>query len=213
MNFKELNNTKKPREKAIKYGFDALSDNELLAIILRTGTKEKNVLFLAQEIITNFNGLENLNKVTIKSLMSIKGIGVSKALEILSCLEIVKRIRTIESQKKYFKIIKDWNFYLLLLNNQNKLIHQNLLYKGTNDTMKIDVKDMLHLAFIHKSSKVICIHNHPSGNSEPSLSDLYITEEIKKNFQVFNITLVDHIIIGKGNYFSINLNKKYYKFK
>ncbi|WP_339049157.1 RadC family protein [Spiroplasma endosymbiont of Colias croceus] len=224
MNFKEVNNTKKPREKAIKYGFDALSDNELLAIILRTGTKEKNVLFLAQEIITNFNGLENLNKVTIKSLMSIKGIGVSKALEILSCLEIVKRIRTIESQKKYFKIIipedvfnlvnayyqnlTQEHFYLLLLNNQNKLIHQNLLYKGTNDTMKIDVKDMLHLALIHKSSKVICIHNHPSGNSEPSLSDLYITEEIKKNFQVFNITLVDHIIIGKGNYFSINLNKK-----
>lgn len=72
---------------------------------------------------------------------------------------------------------------------------------------------MLHLALIHKSNKVICIHNHPSGNSEPSLSDLYITEEIKKNFQIFNIALVDHIIIGKGNYFSINLNKKYYKFK
>ncbi|WJG69675.1 DNA repair protein RadC [Spiroplasma ixodetis Y32] len=105
INFKELNNTKKPREKAIKYGFDALSDNELLAIILRTGTKEKNVLFLAQEIITNFNGLENLNKVTIKSLMSIKGIGVSKALEILSCLEIVKRIRTIESQKNILKLL------------------------------------------------------------------------------------------------------------
>lgn len=229
MNFNELDKNKKPREKAIKYGLDSLVDNELLAIILRTGTKEKNVLFLAQEIINNFNGIENLSKVTFKSLISIKGIGASKALEFLACLELVKRIKTIESQKKYYKIIwpedvynllnhyyynlTEEHFYLLLLNNQNKLIHQNLLYKGTNDMIKIDVKDMLYLALIHKSNKVICIHNHPSGNSEPSLSDLDITKKIKKNFDMFNITLLDHIIIGHENYYSINLNEKYYKIK
>lgn len=72
---------------------------------------------------------------------------------------------------------------------------------------------MLHLALIHKSSKVICIHNHPSGDSEPSLSDLHITQEIKSNFKMLNITLLDHIIIGRENYYSINLNKKYYKIK
>ncbi|WP_308149823.1 DNA repair protein RadC [Spiroplasma sp. AdecLV25b] len=213
----------------MKYGFEYLTDNELLAIILRTGTREKNVLLLAQEIINHFGGIENLSKVTFKSLLTIKGIGTSKSLEILSCLELAKRIKTIQNQKKYSKII--WpedvfnlvhayfqnliqeHFYLLLLNNQNKLIHQNLLYKGTNDTLKIDAKDMLHLALIHKSNKVICIHNHPSGDSEPSLSDLHITEEIKSNFKILNITLLDHIIIGRENYYSINLNKKYYKIK
>lgn len=229
MNFSTIDKNKKPREKAIKYGFESLSDNELLAIILRTGTKEKNVLLLSQDIINYFGGIEELSKVTFKSLLIIKGIGTSKALEILSCLEIAKRIKTIQSQKKYNKII--WpedvfnlvhiyfqnltqeHFYLLLLNNQNKLINQNLLYKGTNDTLKIDIKDMLHLALIHKSSKVICIHNHPSGDSEPSLSDLHITQEIKSNFKMLNIALLDHIIIERENYYSINLNKKYYKIK
>jgi len=229
MNFKEFDDHKKPREKAIKYGFESLADNELLAIILRTGTKEKNVLILAQDIINYFNGIENLRKVTLKSLINIKGIGKSKALEILSCLELGKRIKTIEKQKYYAKIIwpedvyhlvSDYyqdlvqeHFYLLLLNNQNKLVHQNLLYKGTNDTIKVDIKDIIYFAINHKSNKVICVHNHPSGNSEPSLSDLHITQEMKDNFKIFNIVLLDHIIIGLDNYYSINLNKKYHIFK
>lgn len=156
MNFKTINENKKPREKAIKYGFESLTDNELLAIILRTGTQEKNVLLLSQDIINYFGGIEQLSKVTFKSLLIIKGIGTSKALEIWSCLELAKRIKKIQNQKQYNKII--WpedvfnlvniyfqnltqeHFYLLLLNNQNKLIHQNLLYKGTNDSLKLTSK-------------------------------------------------------------------------
>lgn len=225
MKFKDFQNDKKPRERAIKYGIESLSDEELLAIILRTGTKEKDVLHLSKEIINTFKGIENFNKISFNNLIKIKGVGKSKALEIMVCLELVKRIKLVNNQFKYsriigpedvFHLIKNYyenltneHFYLLLLNNQNKLIHQNLLYKGTYDSLKVDIKDILYLAITYHSNKIICVHNHPSGDSEPSFSDLKITAEIKKQLKVFDITLLDHIIIGWENYYSINLDKKY----
>lgn len=228
MKFKDFQDGKKPREKAIKYGIDSLSNEELLAIILRTGTKEKNVLQLARDIIMSFKGIENFNKANFNNLIKIKGIGQSKALEIITCLELARRIKLINKQFQYLKIIfpedvfhlvknyyeniKQEHFYLLLLNNQNKLIHQNLLYKGTSDSLKIDIKDILYLAITYRSNKIIFVHNHPSGDSEPSFSDLRITNEMRKQLNFFKITLLDHIIIGWENYYSINLNKKYHFF-
>lgn len=225
MKFKEVSNEKKPREKAIKYGIESLDDQELLAILLRTGTKEKNVLMLAREIIDSFKGIENFSSVNFNSLIKIKGIGKSKALEIVTCLELAKRIKIINKQSQYLKIVwpedvfnlvknyydnlKQEHFYLLLLNNQNKLIHQNLLYKGTHDSIRIDIKDILYLAITYRVNKVICVHNHPGGDSEASFADLQITQELKKQLKVFDITLLDHIIIGWQNYYSVNLNKKY----
>lgn len=225
MKFKEMQNDRKPREKAIKYGIESLIDEELLAIILRTGTKEKNVLFLAREIIDTFNGIENFNRITFNKLIKIKGVGKSKALELVTCLELAKRIKLINKQYQYAKIIwpedvfnlvknyyEDLNhehFYLLLLNNQNRLIHQNLLYKGTHDSLKVDIKDILYLAITYRANKVICVHNHPGGDSEASFADLKITQELKKQLKVFEIILLDHIVIGWENYYSINLNKKY----
>lgn len=226
MKFRDFQNDKKPREKAIKYGIESLTDEELLAIILRTGTKEKNVLNLAREVIFTFKGIENFNKVNFNNLIKVKGVGTSKALEIITCLELAKRIKLVNKQFQYSKIIDPENvfdlvktyyenlnhehFYLLLLNNQNKLIHQNLLYKGTHDSLKIDIKDILYLAITYHCNKIICVHNHPSGDSEPSFSDLRITSEIKKQLKLFDIILLDHIIIGWENYYSINLNKKYH---
>ncbi|MBE4703889.1 RadC family protein [Spiroplasma platyhelix] len=225
MKFKDFQNDKKPREKAIKYGIASLTDEELLAIILRTGTKEKNVLLLARDIIDTFKGIENFNQIEFNSLIKIKGIGKSKALELVTCLELTKRIKLVNKQFQYAKIIwpedvfnlvKDYyedlkheHFYLLLLNNQNKLIHQNLLYKGTHDSLKVDIKDILYLAITYRANKIICIHNHPGGDSEASFADLKITQELKKQLKIFEITLLDHIIIGWENYYSINLNKKY----
>lgn len=225
MKFKDIRNDKKPREKAIKYGIENLKDEELLAIILRTGTKEKNVIFLAREIIDFFNGIENFNNIEFNQLIKIKGIGKSKALEIVTCLELAKRINLINKQSQYVKIIwpedvfnlvknyyhdlKNEHFYLLLLNNQNKLLHQNLLYKGTHDSLKVDIKDILYLAITYCANKIICVHNHPGGDSEASFADLKITQELKKQLKIFEIVLLDHIIIGWENYYSINLNKKY----
>lgn len=225
MKFKDIRNDKKPREKAIKYGIENLKDEELLAIILRTGTKEKNVIFLAREIIDFFNGIENFNNIEFNQLIKIKGIGKSKALEIVTCLELAKRINLINKQSQYVKIIwpedvfnlvknyyhdlKNEHFYLLLLNNQNKLLHQNLLYKGTHDSLKVDIKDILYLAITYRANKIICVHNHPGGDSEASFADLKITQELKKQLKIFEIVLLDHIIIGWENYYSINLNKKY----
>lgn len=226
MKFKDWQSDKKPREKAIKYGIEALNHEELLAIILRTGTKEKDVLTLSKDLILSFQGIENFSKINFNSLIKIKGIGKSKALEIIACLELAKRIEVINRQVQYLKIVwpadvfnlvKNYyanlnqeHFYLLLLNNQNKLIHQNLLYKGTIDSLKIDIKDILYLAITYWANKIVCVHNHPSGDSEPSFADLKITKDIKDQLKIFHITLLDHIIIGWQNYYSINLNRKYY---
>ena len=225
MKFKDWQSDKKPREKAVKYGIETLNNEELLAILLRTGTKEKDVLTLSKDIITSYQGIENFSKVNFNDLIKIKGIGKSKALEIVACLELAKRIELINQQFRYLKIVfpedvfnlvKNYyanlnqeHFYLLLLNNQNKLIHQKLLYKGTNDSLKIDIKDILYLAITYRTNKIICVHNHPSGDSEPSFADLKITSKIKEQLKNFQITLLDHIIIGWENYYSINLNKKY----
>lgn len=225
MKFKDWENERKPREKAIKYGIENLHDEELLAIILRTGTKEKNVLLLARDIIDTFHGIENFKDIEFNKLLKIKGIGKSKALELVTCLELAKRIKVINQRQQYHKIIwpedvfhlvrhyyedlKQEHFYLLLLNNQNKLIHQNLLYKGTHNSLKLDVKDILYLALTYRANKIICVHNHPGGDSEASFADLKITEELKKQLKVFDIILLDHIIIGWQNYYSVNLNKKY----
>lgn len=225
MKFKDWQSDKKPREKAIKYGIETLNNEELLAIFLRTGTKEKDVLTLAKDLITTYQGIENFSTVNFNDLIKIKGVGNSKALEIVACFELAKRIELTNRQFQYLKIVSskdvfnlvknyyanlsEEHFYLLLLNNQNKLIHQKLLYKGTTDSLKIDVKDILYLAITHKANKIICIHNHPSGDSEPSFADLKITNTIKEQLKIFQITLVDHIIIGWENYYSINLNQKY----
>lgn len=225
MKFKDWQSDKKPREKAIKYGIETLNNEELLAILLRTGTKEKDVLTLSKDLIISCQGIENFSKIGFNDLIKIKGIGKSKALEIIACFELARRIELINRQFQYLKIIfpedvfnlvKNYyanlnqeHFYLLLLNNQNKLIHQNLLYKGTNDSLKIDIKDILYLAITYRANKIICVHNHPSGDSEPSFADLKITSKIKEQLKIFQITLLDHIIIGWENYYSINLNKKY----
>lgn len=225
MKFKDWETDKKPREKAVKYGIETLNNEELLAILLRTGTKEKDVLILSKDLITSYQGIENFSKITFNDLIKIKGIGKSKALEIVAALELAKRIELINRHIQYLKIVfpedvfnlvKNYyvnlnqeHFYLLLLNNQNKLIHQNLLYKGTNDSLKIDIKDILYLAITYRANKIICVHNHPSGDSEPSFADLKITNKIKEQLKTFQITLLDHIIIGWENYYSINLNQKY----
>lgn len=209
-----------PYEKLELYGEESLSLEELLAVILKTGTKNKNAMQIARDIMTlgeNGNSLRFLQDVSINDLIKIEGIGKSKAIQLKAACEIAKRInypivekqkitsnedviRLFESELKFEKreVIK-----ILILNNKNIVLKiRNIAIGGTNYSL-ISPKEILSEAVKLNAEKIILIHNHPSGDSTPSEADYKITKKIDEASAILGITLLDHIIIGDGNYKSI----------
>ncbi len=221
---KNLTKNLLPREKALKEGVEKLTDVEILALFIRTGNKEKTVLQLSQELIEKIGGLGNILHLKSNILREIKGIGVAKSLEIMASIELVKRIRVIEASTKtisindpksiyqllihHFQDLDRENFWVILLTEKNLVINKKKLYDGTNNQLLIDMKDIYRFALENNASKIICAHNHPSGNSRPSKTDLETTKEIIATGKKLDIFLLDHIVFGKKEIFSIVLNKK-----
>lgn len=226
MKFKFLSEEEKPREKAIKKGLKALSNTELLALFLRTGSKKNSVLVLAQKFLENIHGLRNLVKLEYQEIVKMPGIGKAKALELLGAFELVRRINFFQAEKTQSKInnpndvyklmkyayenVNREHFYVILLDKTNHIINKQKLFQGTKNQILIDLKDIFAFIFINKGKKIICVHNHPSGNSLPSTEDFVTTQEIKEICQKLNIFFIDHIIFGKKEYYSIGLEKKYF---
>ncbi len=208
----------RPREKAIKYGFNTLSDAELLAIIIKTGTKEFSAVEIAKQIINKYENFINLSKVSINELMLFKGVKKVKAIEIMAVNEILKRmmknhINSLEKIKSpndivsYFeKILRNENqevFIVVFLDVKNQIIKYETLFKGGINFSLIDVNIIFKRAIDLCSVKIICLHNHPSGDAAPSTNDIEITKKINAIGKILGITLLDHIIIGKGKYTSL----------
>ncbi|WP_342262634.1 MULTISPECIES: RadC family protein [unclassified Spiroplasma] len=225
MKFKDIPINERPREKAWKNGIKNLSNNELLALLLRTGNKKQNVLQLAQYIINHFNGVENLLKVTLNELTVIKGIGKVKAIELLASFELYQRININIANNKIIRINNPYdifyllqyevsnlnteNFYLILLNNNNRIIFKQLVYQGTINQISIDPKDIYYLVLKNHAQKIICAHNHPNNDSLPSKHDIETTNSLIYIAKVLKIEFVDHIIISKNNFYSILLQTKF----
>lgn len=215
MKIKDLPKQNRPRERFLKLGPEALSDAELFAILLRTGSRGENVIDMSNRLIVEY-GLDKLFECSLKELQEIKGIGPSKAMQILTMNEILKRIHLSEKPIKkitcaedvfkYFqdrlKDKKEEHFYVLMLNNQNNIITEHEVSKGILDSSIIHPREVFKPAIKNSSSKIILIHNHPSGNSNPSKEDLDITERLIKAGEELNINILDHVIIGKDNYWS-----------
>ncbi len=215
MKIKDLPNDSKPRERFMKYGVETLSDAELFAIILRTGTKNENVVEVANKLITEY-GLDKLFECSLKELRKIKGIGNTKAIELLTIGEIQKRInnsknpiKKISSAKDVFdyfyeklKDEKQENFYILILNNQNNIIKEQLISKGIIDAAILHPREVFKPAIKNSASKIILVHNHPSGNPEPSSEDLDITKQLIDAGKLIDIKILDHVIIGEGKWWS-----------
>ena len=213
---KELNNELKPRERLKKYGVKSLSDGELLAIILRCGTKNMNVLELSNKILTDCNGITNLSNISLNTLSKIKGIGEAKAISILASLELGKRSLKINEDKNIInnsKVIYDLfkydyinvyqeHFTVLFLDVKKNLITKELLYVGTISTAIVHPREVFKSAIKHSASCIILLHNHPSGDSTPSNADIDLTKKIKEAGDIIGIPLIDHIIIGHNNYYS-----------
>lgn len=215
MKIKEMPNDSKPRERFLKYGPEALSDAELFAIILRTGNKDENVLEVANKLIVEY-GLDKLFDCSIKELRKIKGVGQTKAIELLTIAELAKRyssfkkeIKHISSAKDVFELYherlkdeKQENFYVLMLNNKNHIIKEELISKGVLDSAIIHPREVFKPAIKNSSARIILVHNHPSGDPNPSEEDVKLTEKLVEAGELLQIKILDHIIISRDNYWS-----------
>ena len=226
MKFKDIPDEAKPREKALKKGVRSLTSAEIIALFLRTGTRKNSVLVVAQKLLEKIGGITELTNLTYKEITEIEGVGKVKALELLASFELVRRIKSIQVAKVKIEIKSphdiyqlveydfeqiDWEqFHVILLNKQNQLINRKQLYQGSKNQILIDLRDIFEFALENKTRKIICVHNHPSGNSSPSKEDLQTTEQIQQVAAKLNIFFLDHLIFGRNEFYSIKMKKKIY---
>ncbi|MBS3995466.1 MAG: DNA repair protein RadC [Alkaliphilus sp.] len=216
---KEMAEDERPREKLTKFGVNTLSNAELLAILIRTGTKNISAINLAQSILSiNKEGLRFLADCNVDELSKIKGIGVSKACQIIAAIELGKRlslnnkqnIQGIKSPKdisalfmeemRYYK--KEY-FKILLLNTKNEIISSETISIGSLNSSLVHPREVFVNAIRKSAACIILIHNHPSGNPKPSEEDIQITKRLIESGKIIGIDVLDHIIIGDGSYCSL----------
>ena len=222
--FRELPDSEKPRERLVNKGKEVLSNEELLSIILKTGTKNISVKEVSCELLNLVKDIRNLKDISINTLTSIKGIGKVKAIELLAVIELGKRIYTEVNDNdlinctnpvniiNYFNYLfndkKQEEFYVIFLDNKKKYISKKLLFIGSINYSVVHPREIFKEAYLCSASFIICLHNHPSGDSSPSKEDDNITRKIKEIGLIHGIPLIDHIIIGKNNYYSYFENTK-----
>lgn len=219
---KDIPLDERPRERLINKGVKYLSNEELLAILLKTGTKDYSVKDLANNILKQLDNINNLKAINMESLIKIKGIGKAKACEILAAVELGKRLNkkidnlnqikvySSDSIYEYFKYklseeLQE-HFYCVYLDTKNKIIKDKLLFIGTINESLVHPREIFKEAYLLSASSVICVHNHPSGNVNPSNNDIIITKQLIEVGKILGIRVLDHIIIGKDSYYSFNDN-------
>lgn len=207
-----------PYEKLVKYGPSNLTDVELLAILLRTGTREKSPLDLAREILVQSRGFRGVNRMTLAELKKIKGIGQVKAIQIKAVLEIAARYFKENTRLQYRidspKMVADYymdemsgylqeHFKVILLNTKNEIIGDKNLFIGTVNRSLVSPREVFEYALRHSAVSVIFMHNHPSGDAEPSPEDVNLTKRCNEVAKLMDIGLLDHIIIGDRKFVSL----------
>jgi DNA repair protein RadC len=208
----------RPREKMQSKGAEALSNSELLAILINNGNKEKSAVHLAKEVLKlGQDNLNELGKLSLKEIQQIKGIGIAKAITIAAALELGRRRhaantleKTIVSSSRDIAMylqtkIKDFNyevFAVAFLNNANKINHFEIISRGGITGTVADPRIILRKALEENATSIVLCHNHPSGSLHPSRADEEITKKIKEAAKLFDIKLVDHIIVSEEGYYS-----------
>lgn len=214
---KEIPLEERPRERFLKYPKSTIANHELVAIILRTGSRQESVIELSKRILYKYDNLKALSNAPIKDLMKIKGIGTSKAIELLAAFELGKRVIKenfnvqvkLHSPESIYLYLKDdlemkmqEHFIALYLNTKGELVKKETLFIGSLNSSLIHPRELFKHAVLNSAATIIVSHNHPSGDPTPSQSDIDITKLLHKNSIMMDIELLDHIIIGKDRYYS-----------
>lgn len=217
---KELPRSERPRERLMEKGAKNLKDSELLAILLGSGVKGKNAAVLAEEILRDYPKKKLLN-LDFKKLSAIIGIGPAKACAILASQELVKRalaikeetlpcirnINDIIAQAVYLREKQREHFLVLYLNGRGEMIYKKPMFVGTLNANLVHPREIFAMALRQNAASVVFVHNHPSGNSEPSESDLLINKRLVEAGKIMGIAVVDHIILTKTNFVSFKQKK------
>jgi DNA repair protein RadC len=213
MTLHQLPKDSMPREKLLSRGSHALSDAELLAIFLRTGIKGKNVIQLADDLLTEFGSLRALFSATNDEFCRHKGLGVAKYVQLQAVLEMSQRylsetlqrgdsLSSPEHTKHYLmSMLRDRQreaFYILFLDNQNRVIADEVMFEGTIDAASVYPREVVKRALEHNAAALILAHNHPSGIAEPSQADRRITRRLSDALGLVDIRVLDHFVIGDG---------------
>lgn len=220
MIIRDMPGNERPREKLLEYGAQYLSNSELLAILIRTGTKEKSAITLAQEILAKEKrGLYFLAQVLPEELAEISGIGQAKACQILAALELGKRVAARPPESRdcitgpesvalmFMQEMRDLNkenFKLLILNCKGEIISNESIAVGDLTSAIVHPREVFSSAVRKSAKAVILVHNHPSGSTIPSKEDIHMTQRLKEAGEILGIDVLDHIIIGDGQWLSFN---------
>lgn len=216
---RDLPSQERPRERLVRFGEEALSSVELLALILGRGYAGESVMTLSQKLISRFGSLKRVMEASLEDLMKLKGLGLAKACQIKAILEIAKRIeiegkknekkKSIYSPLDIFKILKqklrDYqkeHFFVVSLDTRNGIINVDKISIGILNASLVHPREVFKSAISHHAAQIILVHNHPSGCLEPSNDDLLITKKLISSGKIIGIEVIDHIIITSSGYLS-----------
>lgn len=218
LRMREVHEADRPRERFLRQGPESLSNQELLAILLRTGTKSESVLTLANRILVQFEKLHALKHATIEEMMEIKGVGEAKAIQILAAIELGKRLSKKELDNKYtirspedaahflmpeMSSLQQENFVALFLNVKNQIMHRQTIFVGSLNASIVHPREIFREAIKRSTASIIVAHNHPSGNPTPSPEDIDVTNRLIEAGKIVGIDVLDHIIIGDHQFISL----------
>ena len=220
-----IKDDKKPRERLLRFGVRALYDEELVALLLRTGSHSKDVYQLSKDMLEVLHSIHDMKHMSLAELMQIKGIKLAKATTIIAAIELGRRM-TMKKTKhlQYIKSAQDVydlvypdigqhhqeHLVGLYLNTKGVVIHQAMIFKGTVNQTLIHPREMFSHAIRVGASSVIFVHNHPSGDVTPSQADIDVTKDLMAIGQMLSIQVVDHIIIGEHRFYSLKTSQMYH---
>lgn len=215
---KDVPKAERPRERLLKHGVTKLSNQELVAILLATGTRAESVMDLSNRVLMHFEGLKLLSEATIEELTAIKGIGIAKGVGILATLELGRRIQQYKPAEKYvirspedgadyvmesMRSLKQEHLVVLFLNTKNQIMHQQTIFIGSLNASIVHPREIFREAVKRSAASIICAHNHPSGDPTPSQEDIHVTRRLVEAGKIMGIELLDHLVIGNNTFVSL----------
>lgn len=215
---KELPQAERPRERLLHYGPGSLSTAELIAIILRVGTRDENVIMLSQRLLTSFGGVAGLAQAPFSDLMAVKGIGEAKAIELKAAFELGRRLLVASPQERpivkspadaanlllmEMALLEQEHLRTVIMDSKNRVLKIHTVYIGSLNTAVVRVGELFREAIRLNAAAIIVAHNHPSGDPTPSPEDVHVTRQIVEAGKLLNVDVLDHLVIGQQRWVSL----------